>query len=87
MFDEGHQVGPHLSVPFGRLGVETDDEALAPRSVAHADLFHLEVARRLVVAAGTRERLLGLVAGMAQPLGHHVVAAAALEVGAVGGKI
>ena len=42
--DEGHQVGPHLSVPFGRLGVEADDEALVPRPVAHADLFHLEVA-------------------------------------------
>src|SRR5665213_27206 len=80
----GDQVGPDLLVPLFCLGVETDHEALFPRTFADPDLLHLEVAGSLVETTGTGERFFRFPAGVPQSFCHHVVAAAALEIGPIG---
>ena len=79
--------GPDRGVASRRLGVAADHEPVAQRALVEDDLFHLEVARHMVVAALPGEG--GLRLGRVAPelLADDVVAAGSLEVAAVGRRV
>ena len=75
----GDDPAPHHLVAPGTLGVVADDEAIG----ADADLLHPKVPGNLAVAAGARQRRLGLCRVRAQALADDAVATPALEVAPV----